>query len=253
MQIGADGRLGAAVDTRESALADGAQFGRSRNRFVRTAKRRSRRRAIIFDPRPDGENEHDAPGRAARAMDHVISNSIQRAVRIRIKRVDMTIRDHGTRKTGSDARAQILPTLPLRPTKWARPARTSRASLCRLLDGSNRGHNSISLSYRRRRAHDVVGHDRAKSRSRNFTIDPTGTLMLGNRAPTSDLQNIRTKARSSPSARPKSRGQHSSGRCVLEGNKAQDSLLVMRRRAVSEQEAKRCCSIRSLTSRYKRR
>jgi 6-phosphogluconolactonase len=76
---------------------------------------------------------------------------------------------------------QVLPTLPAAADKVGASAADVHVHRSgRFLYGSNRGHNSIVIY---RLGEDgrmtLVGHEsRGIRRPRNFTIDPTGTLML---------------------------------------------------------------------------
>ena len=84
-------------------------------------------------------------------------------------------------KTGLLTQLQVLPTLPAAADKvGASCADVHVHQSGRFLYGSNRGHNSIVIY---RLGDDgrmtLVGHEsRGINRPRNFTIDPTGTLML---------------------------------------------------------------------------
>ena len=99
-----------------------------------------------------------------------------------INELDLTMTAYAyDAKTGLLRELQILPTLPAAADKvGASCADVHVHRTGRFLYGSNRGHDSIVIY---RLGDDgrmtLVGHEsRGIKRPRNFTIDPTGTLML---------------------------------------------------------------------------
>ena len=185
--IGADGRLGAAVDTREFGLGSMAHQIRADpgNRFVYVPLKGGPAVAqLVFDA-ASGRMKPNVPPQVAAAAGagprHMDFHPNGRFAYV-INELDLTMTAYTyDAKTGLLRELQILPTLP--------PAADKVGASCadvhvhrtgRFLYGSNRGHNSIVIY---RLGDDgrmtLIGHEsRFIKRPRNFTIDPTGTLML---------------------------------------------------------------------------
>lgn len=185
--IGADGRLGTAVDTREFGLGSMAHQIRSDpgNRFVYVPLKGGPAVAqLVFDA-ATGRMKPNVPPQVAAAAGagprHMDFHPNGRFAYV-INELDLTMTAYAyDAKTGLLRELQVLPTLP--------PAADKVGASCadvhvhrsgRFLYGSNRGHDSIVIY---RLGDDgrmtLVGHEsRNIKRPRNFTIDPTGTLML---------------------------------------------------------------------------
>ncbi len=187
MPIGADGRLGAAVDTREFGIGTMAHQIRSDpgNRFVYVPLKGGPAVAqLVFDP-ASGRMKPNMPPQVAAAADagprHLDFHPNGRFAYV-INELDMTMTAYTyDAKAGLLRELQILPTLPAAADKvGASGADVHVHRSGRFLYGSNRGHDSIVIY---RLGDDgrmtLVGHEsRDIKRPRNFTIDPTGTLML---------------------------------------------------------------------------
>jgi 6-phosphogluconolactonase len=185
--IGADGRLGAAVDTREFGLGAMAHQIRSDpgNRFVFVPLKGGPAVAqLVFDA-ATGKMKPNVPPQVAAAAGagprHLDFHPNGRFAYV-INELDLTMTAYAyDGKTGLLRELQILPTLPPAADKVGASAADVHVHRTgRFLYGSNRGHNSIVIY---RLGDDgrmtLVGHEsRGINRPRNFTIDPTGTLML---------------------------------------------------------------------------
>jgi 6-phosphogluconolactonase len=185
--IGADGRLSPAVDTREFGLGAMAHQIRSDpgNRFVYVPLKGGPAVAqLVFDP-ATGRLKPNVPPQAAAAAGagprHLDFHPTGRFAYV-INELDMTMTAYTyDAKTGLLRELQIVPTLPAAADKvGASGADVHVHRTGRFLYGSNRGHDSIVIY---RLGDDgrmtLVGHEtRGIKRPRNFTIDPTGTLML---------------------------------------------------------------------------
>ena len=185
--IGADGRLGQAVDTREFGLGSMAHQIRSDpgNRFVYVPLKGGPAVAqLVFDP-ATGRMKPNMPPQVAAAAGagprHLDFHPNGRFAYV-INELDLTMTAYAyDAKTGLLAQLQVLPTLPAAAEKAGASAADVHVHRTgRFLYGSNRGHDSIVIY---RLGGDgrmtLVGHEsRGIKRPRNFTIDPTGTLML---------------------------------------------------------------------------
>jgi 6-phosphogluconolactonase len=185
--IGADGRLSPAIDTREFGLGAMAHQIRSDpgNRFVYVPLKGGPAVAqLVFDP-ATGRLKPNVPPQAAAAAGagprHLDFHPSGRFAYV-INELDMTMTAYAyDGKTGLLRELQIVPTLPAAADKvGASGADVHVHRTGRFLYGSNRGHDSIVIY---RLGDDgrmtLVGHEtRGIKRPRNFTIDPTGTLML---------------------------------------------------------------------------
>jgi 6-phosphogluconolactonase len=185
--IGADGRLGQAVDTREFGLGTMAHQIRADpgNRFVYVPLKGGPAVAqLVFDP-ATGRMKPNVPPQVAAAAGagprHLDFHPNGRFAYV-INELDLTMAAFAyDTKTGLLTQLQVLPTLPAAADKvGASCADVHVHQSGRFLYGSNRGHNSIVIY---RLGEDgrmtLVGHEsRGINRPRNFTIDPTGTLML---------------------------------------------------------------------------
>lgn len=185
--IGADGRLGAAVDTREFGLGSMAHQIRSDpgNRFVYVPLKGGPAVAqLVFDP-ATGRMTPNVPPQVAAAAGagprHMDFHPNGRFAYV-INELDLTMTAYAyDAKTGLLRELQIAPTLPASADKaGASGADVHVHQSGRFLYGSNRGHNSIVMY---RLGEDgrmtLIGHEsRGIKRPRNFTIDPTGTLLL---------------------------------------------------------------------------
>jgi len=185
--IGADGRLAPAVDTREFGLGSLAHQIRADpgNRFVYVPLKGGPAVAqLVFDP-ASGRLKPNVPPQVAAAKGagprHMDFHPNGRFAYV-INELDLTMTAYTyDAKTGLLRELQILPTLPAAADKvGASCADVHVHRTGRFLYGSNRGHDSIVIY---RLGDDgrmtLVGHEsRNIKRPRNFTIDPTGTLML---------------------------------------------------------------------------
>ena len=185
--IGADGRLGPAVDTREFGVGSMAHQIRSDpgNRFVYVPLKGGPAVAqLVFDA-ATGRMKPNVPPQVAAAAGagprHMDFHPNGRFAYV-INELDLTMTAYAyDAKTGLLRELQILPTLPPAADKvGASAADVHVHGTGRFLYGSNRGHDSIVIF---RLGEDgrmtLVGHEsRGIKRPRNFTIDPTGTLML---------------------------------------------------------------------------
>jgi 6-phosphogluconolactonase len=185
--IGPDGRLGAAVDTREFGLGTMAHYISTDpgNRFVFVPLKGGPSVAqLVFDPasgtmKPNVPPQVTAaPGAGPRHLDFHPNGRFAYV----INELDLTMAAFAyDAKTGLLRELQVIPTLPAAADKvGASTAEVLVHRSGRFLYGSNRGHNSIVIY---RLADDgrmtLIGHEsREIRRPRNFTIDPTGTLML---------------------------------------------------------------------------
>jgi 6-phosphogluconolactonase len=185
--IGTDGRLGAAVDSREFGVGTMAHQIRSDpgNRFVFVPLKGGPSVAqLVFDP-ASGRMKPNVPPQVAAAAGagprHLDFHPNGRFAYV-INELDLTMTAYAyDAKTGLLRELQIVTTLPPAADKvGASGADVHVHRTGRFLYGSNRGHNSIVIY---RLGDDgrmtLVGHEsRDIQRPRNFTIDPTGTLML---------------------------------------------------------------------------
>ena len=185
--IGADGRLGTAVDTREFGLGSMAHQIRADpgNRFVYVPLKGGPAVAqLVFDA-ASGRMKPNVPPQVAAAAGagprHMDFHPNGRFAYV-INELDLTMTAFAyDAKTGLLRELQILPTLPPAADKVGASAADVHVHRSgRFLYGSNRGHDSIVIF---RLGEDgrmtLVGHEsRNIKRPRNFTIDPTGTLML---------------------------------------------------------------------------
>jgi 6-phosphogluconolactonase len=185
--IGSDGRLGEAVDTREFGLGSMAHYISSDpgNRFVFVPLKGGPSVAqLVFDPatgrlKPNVPPQVSAaPGAGPRHLDFHPNGRFAYVM----NELDLTMTAFAyDAKTGLLRELQVLPTLPPAADKvGASGADVHVHRSGRFVYGSNRGHNSIVIF---RLGEDgrmtLVGHElRTINRPRNFTIDPTGTLML---------------------------------------------------------------------------
>jgi 6-phosphogluconolactonase len=185
--IAADGRLAPAVDTREFGLGSMAHQIRADpgNRFVYVPLKGGPAVAqLVFDA-ATGRMKPNVPPRVAAAAGagprHMDFHPNGRFAYV-INELDLTMTAFAyDGKTGLLGELQILPTLPAAADKVGASAADVHVHRTgRFLYGSNRGHDSIVIY---RLGADgrmtLVGHEsRYIKRPRNFTIDPTGTLML---------------------------------------------------------------------------
>ena len=185
--IGADGRLGTAVDTREFGLGSMAHQIRADpgNRFVYVPLKGGPAVAqLVFDA-ATGRMKPNVPPQVAAAAGagprHMDFHPNGRFAYV-INELDLTMTAFAyDAKTGLLRELQILPTLPPAADKVGASAADVHVHHSgRFLYGSNRGHDSIVIF---RLGEDgrmtLVGHEsRNIKRPRNFTIDSTGTLML---------------------------------------------------------------------------
>jgi 6-phosphogluconolactonase len=185
--IAADGRIGEAVDTREFGLGSMAHYIGTDpgNRFVFVPLKGGPAVAqLVFDVatghfKPNVPPQVTAaPGAGPRHMDFHPNGRFAYV----INELDMTMSAFAyDAKTGLLRELQVIPTLPAAADKvGASTAEVLVHRSGRFLYGSNRGHNSIVIY---RLGDDgrmtLIGHEsRTIQRPRNFTIDPTGTLML---------------------------------------------------------------------------
>jgi 6-phosphogluconolactonase len=185
--IATDGRLGSAVDTREFGLGSMAHFIGTDpgNRFVFVPLKGGPSVAqLVFDA-ASGRMKPNVPSQIAAAPGagprHLDFHPNGRFAYV-INELDLTMTACAyDAKTGLLAEMQVLPTLPPAADRVGASAADVHVHRSgRFLYGSNRGHNSIVIY---RLGDDgrmtLVGHEsRDIRRPRNFTIDPTGTLML---------------------------------------------------------------------------
>ncbi len=185
--IGSDGRLGAAVDTRNFGVGSMAHqiSADPGNRFVFVPLKGGPAVAqLIFDP-ASGRMKPNVPPQMAAAAGagprHMDFHPNGRFAYV-INELDLTMTAFAyDAKTGLLRELQILPTLPAAADKVGASAADVHVHRTgSFLYGSNRGHDSIVIY---RLGEDgrmtLAGHEsRGIKRPRNFTIDPTGTLML---------------------------------------------------------------------------
>jgi 6-phosphogluconolactonase len=185
--IGADGRLGAAVDTRNFGVGTMAHQINADpgNRFVFVPLKGGPAVAqLVFDP-VTGRMKPNMPPQVAAAAGagprHMDFHPNGRFAYV-INELDLTMTAFSyDANTGLLGQLQVLPTLPAAADKVGASAADVHVHRSgRFLYGSNRGHDSIVIF---RLGDDgrmtLVGHEsRGIKRPRNFTIDPTGTLML---------------------------------------------------------------------------
>jgi 6-phosphogluconolactonase len=185
--IGADGRLGAAVGTREFGLGSMAHYIGTdpTNHFVFVPLKGGPSVAqLVFDPATGRMTPNipalvtAAPGAGPRHLDFHPNGRFAYV----INELDLTMSAFEYDATrGLLRQIQVLPTLPAAADRvGASTAEVLVHRSGRFLYGSNRGHNSIVIY---RLGDDgrmmLIGHEgRQINRPRNFTIDPTGTLML---------------------------------------------------------------------------
>jgi 6-phosphogluconolactonase len=185
--IGADGRLGTAVDTREFGLGSMAHYISSDpgNRFIFVPLKGGPSVAqLVFDAatgrmKPNVPPQVTAaPGAGPRHLDFHPNGRFAYV----INELDLTMTAYAfDAKSGLLRELQVLSTLPAAADKIGASAADVHVHRSgRFLYGSNRGHNSIAIF---RLGDDglmtLVGHEsRDIRRPRNFTIDPSGTLLL---------------------------------------------------------------------------
>ena len=185
--IGADGRLGPASDTRSFGAGSMAHYVATDpgNHFAFVPLKGGPSVAqLIFDASAGRVKPNvppfvtAAPGAGPRHLDFHPNGRFAYV----INELDLTMSAYAyDSKTGLLRELQVLSTLPAAADKVG--ASTAEVLVHRsgkFLYGSNRGHNSIVIF---RLGEDgrmtLVGHQtRDIQRPRNFTIDPTGTLML---------------------------------------------------------------------------
>jgi 6-phosphogluconolactonase len=185
--IGSDGRLGTAVDTREFGLGTMAHYISTDpgNRFVFVPLKGGPSVAqLVFDP-ASGRMKPNVPAQVTAAPGagprHLDFHPNGRFAYV-INELDLTMTAFAyDAKTGLLRELQVISTLPAAADRvGASTAEVLVHRSGRFLYGSNRGHDSIVIF---RLAEDgrmtLIGHEsREIRRPRNFTIDPTGTLML---------------------------------------------------------------------------
>jgi 6-phosphogluconolactonase len=185
--IGPDGRLGAAVDTKEFGPGTMAHYISTdpANRFVLVPLKGGPAVAqLVFDA-ASGTTKPNAPAQVAAAPGagprHLDFHPNGRFAYV-INELDLTMTAYAYEAGSGLLRAiQTIPTLPAAADKvGASGADVHVHRSGRFLYGSNSGHNSIVIY---RLGEDgrmtLVGHEtRDIKRPRNFTIDPTGTLLL---------------------------------------------------------------------------
>jgi len=185
--IAPDGRLGPAVDTREFGLGSMAHYISTDpgNRFVFVPLKGGPSVAqLVFDA-TSGRLKPNVPPQVAAAAGagprHLDFHPNGRFAYV-MNELDLTMTAFAyDAKAGLLREMQVLPTLPAAADKvGASGAEVQVHRSGRFVYGSNRGHNSIVIF---RLGDDgrmtLVGHEsRTINRPRNFTIDPTGTLML---------------------------------------------------------------------------
>ena len=185
--IGVDGRLGPAVATRDFGLASMAHYISTdpTNRFVFVPLKGGPAVAQLVFDQATGAMKANVPAMVAAAPGagprHLDFHPGGRYAYV-INELDLTMTAFAyDAKTGLLTELQVLPTLPAAADKVGASAADVHVHRSgRFLYGSNRGHNSIVIY---RLGEDgrmtLVGHEsRGIRRPRNFTIDPTGTLML---------------------------------------------------------------------------
>jgi 6-phosphogluconolactonase len=185
--IGADGRLGPPADTRDFGAGSMAHYITTdpANRFVFVPLKGGPSVAqLVFDA-SSGRTKPNvpplvtaAPGAGPRHLDFHPNGRFAYV----INELDLTMAAYAyDATTGLLRELQVLSTLPVAADKVGASAADVHVHRSgRFLYGSNRGHDSIVIY---RLAEDgrmtLVGHEmRDIRRPRNFTIDPTGTLML---------------------------------------------------------------------------
>lgn len=187
LPIDSNGRLGAAVDTREFGPGSMAHYigADPGNRFVFVPLKGGPAVAQLVFDQASGRLKPNlpaqvtaAPGAGPRHMDFHPNGRFAYV----INELDLTMTafayDAGT---GLLRELQVLSTLPPAAEKVGASAADVHVHRSgRFLYGSNRGHNSIVIY---RLGDDgrmtLIGHEtRDIRRPRNFTIDPTGALML---------------------------------------------------------------------------
>jgi 6-phosphogluconolactonase len=185
--IGADGRLSAAVDTREFGLGSMAHYISTDpgNRFVFVPLKGGPSVAQLAFDASSGRMKPNvpphvtaAPGAGPRHLDFHPNGRFAYV----INELDLTMTAFAyDAKSGLLRELQVLSTLPPAADKVGASAADVHVHRSgRFLYGSNRGHNSIVIF---RLGDDgrmtPVGHEsRDIRRPRNFTIDPTGTLLM---------------------------------------------------------------------------
>ncbi len=185
--IGADGRLGTAVDTREFGPGSMAHYIGTdpANRFVFVPLKGGPAVAQFAFDQATGRLKPNVPPQVAAAAGagprHMDFHPNGRFAYV-INELDLTMTAYAyDAATGLLRQLQVVPTLPEAADKVGASAADVHVHRSgRFLYGSNRGHNSIVIY---RLADDgrmtLIGHEtRDIRRPRNFTIDPTGTLLL---------------------------------------------------------------------------
>ena len=185
--IGSDGRLGPAVDTREFGPGSMAHFIGTDpgNRFTFVPLKGGPAVAqLVFDA-ATGRMRPNVPPQVTAAAGagprHLDFHPNGRFAYV-INELDLTMTAYAyDAAVGLLREVQVLPTLPAAADKVGASAADVHVHRSgRFLYGSNRGHDSIVIY---RLAEDgrmtLIGHEtRGIRRPRNFTIDPTGTLVL---------------------------------------------------------------------------
>jgi 6-phosphogluconolactonase len=185
--IGADGRLGSPADTRDFGVGSMAHYISTdpANRFLFVPLKGGPSVAqLVFDASTGRIKPNvpplvtAAPGAGPRHLDFHPNGRYAYV----INELDLTMTAFAyDAVTGLLRELQVLPTLPAAADKVGASAADVHVHRSgRFLYGSNRGHDSIVIF---RLGEDgrmaLVGHEmRDIRRPRNFTIDPTGTLML---------------------------------------------------------------------------
>ena len=185
--IGNDGRLGTAVDTREFGPGSMAHYvgADAANRFVFVPLKGGPAVAQLVFDQSSGRLTPNVPPQVAAAPGagprHLDFHPNGRFAYV-INELDLTMTAYAYDAARGQLRElQVLSTLPAAAEKVGASAADVHVHRSgRFLYGSNRGHNSIVIF---RLGDDgrmtLVGHEaRDIRRPRNFTIDPTGTLML---------------------------------------------------------------------------
>ena len=185
--IATDGRLGTAVGTREFGPGSMAHYIGTDpgNRFVFVPLKGGPAVAQLVFDQATGQLKPNVPPRVTAAAGagprHMDFHPNGRFAYV-INELDLTMTAYAyDAANGLLRELQVLPTLPAAADKvGASGADVHVHRSGRYLYGSNRGHNSIVIY---RLGDDgrmtLIGHEpRDIRRPRNFTIDPTGTLML---------------------------------------------------------------------------
>ena len=187
LPIGADGRLGTPTDTRDFGVGSMAHYISTdpANRFLFVPLKGGPSVAqLVFDA-ASGRIKANvppqvtaAPGAGPRHLDFHPNGRYAYV----INELDLTMTAYAyDAQTGLLRELQVLPTLPAgAETVGASAADVHVHRSGRFLYGSNRGHDSVVIfALGEDGRMTLIGHEmRDIRRPRNFTIDPTGTLML---------------------------------------------------------------------------